>query len=302
MTRNASAVGDGRPGSPFSTAARKRFAAELGGKVEPALAVLRFERVEPDDRGDAVSDLLQRAGARPPAVGVHDQADVLEVLPFEHVDEVGDVGVEIDVLAHEVRALADAGERRREHLVALLFQQVRHAPPAPAAVPRAVHQHECLGLTGLRQRRRAAQRRCACAGTGAREHRAASEGCVIGCSHRFLLAIFCWRILAPARGSVPRSRRDAVPGTALIGSLFSRPCMEWAKRAPEVRSLAGPHAHPCQMRCAVAWAFGFAHGGGCLWITGTIPRILAGARRCPILTGHRIITAWPHALSAPISR
>jgi hypothetical protein len=87
---------------------------------------------------------------------VHDQADVLEVLPFEHVDEVGDVGVEIDVLAHEVRALADASERRREDLVALLFQEVGDAPPAPAAMPRAVHQHEGLGLTGLRPRRRAA--------------------------------------------------------------------------------------------------------------------------------------------------
>jgi hypothetical protein len=108
--------------------------------------------------------------------------------------------------------------------------------------------------------------------------------------------------LAPARGSVPRSRRDAVPGTALIGSLFSRPCMEWAKRASEVRSLAGPQAHACQCDPRSHGPFGFAHGGGCLWITGTIPRILAGARRCPILTGHRIITAWPHALSAPISR
>src|SRR5262249_29840204 len=32
------------------------------------------------------------------------QADVLEVLPFDDIDDVGDVGVEIDILAHEVAA------------------------------------------------------------------------------------------------------------------------------------------------------------------------------------------------------
>jgi hypothetical protein len=117
---------------------------------------------------------------------VHDQADVPEVLPFEHVDEIGDVGVEIDILAQEVRAFADAGERRREHLVPLLFQEVRDAPPAPAAVPGAVHEHEGLGLARLRQRRLAAQRRRARAGTGACEHGAAGKGRVIGCSHDFL--------------------------------------------------------------------------------------------------------------------
>src|SRR6185503_11712702 len=111
---------------------------------------------------------------------------------------------------------------RREYLVALLFQEVGDAPPAPAAVPGAVHQHEGLGLTGLRQRRRAAQRRRAGAGTGAREHRAASEGWVIGCSHRFLLAIFCWRILAPARGSVPSSAVMPLPGNLINRILIDR--------------------------------------------------------------------------------
>ena len=36
------------------------------------------------------------------------QAGVLDVLPFEQVDDVGDVGVEDDVLAQEMRAVADA--------------------------------------------------------------------------------------------------------------------------------------------------------------------------------------------------
>ena len=56
------------------------------------------------------------------------------------------MGVEIDVLAQEVRAVADAGEGRCEHLVAFPLKRIGHPPPAPAAVPGAVHQHECLLL------------------------------------------------------------------------------------------------------------------------------------------------------------
>src|SRR6516225_11316007 len=104
-----------------------------------------------------------------------DHQHVLEVLPFDDIDNVGDVRVEIDILAHEVRALADASQRRREHLVALLLEQVRHPPPAPAAMPCAVHEHESLALRGLRPGWRAAERRRAHADTGACEHGAAGE-------------------------------------------------------------------------------------------------------------------------------
>jgi hypothetical protein len=41
---------------------------------------------------------------------MRDQADVLQVFPFEQVDDVGDVGVEDDVLAQQVRAVAIAGQ------------------------------------------------------------------------------------------------------------------------------------------------------------------------------------------------
>src|SRR6516225_9741256 len=57
----------------------------------------------------------------------------------------------------------------------LLLEQVRHPPPAPAAMPRAVHEHESLALRGLRPGWRAAERRRAHADTGACEHGAAGE-------------------------------------------------------------------------------------------------------------------------------
>src|SRR5258708_16436634 len=51
---------------------------------------------------------------------------------------------EIDILAHEVRALADAGQRRREHLLALRLEQAGHSPPGPAAMAGAVNEHKSL--------------------------------------------------------------------------------------------------------------------------------------------------------------
>jgi len=40
--------------------------------------------------------------------------------------------------------LAEAGQRRREDLVPLQFEQIGDAPPAPAVMPGAVHQDEGL--------------------------------------------------------------------------------------------------------------------------------------------------------------
>src|SRR5262249_28799867 len=137
-------------------------------------------------RGNAIERLLDGARAGPTAVGMDDQTNVVEVFPFDHVDDVGDVSVEDDILAHEVRALADAGESRREHLVPALLQKIGHAPPAPAAVPGAVHEHEGLRRTGLRRCWRAAQSGCARAGPCARQHAAASHRYVVGCGHRVL--------------------------------------------------------------------------------------------------------------------
>ena len=61
-------------------------------------------------------------------------------------------------MLQQVRALAEPGQRRREHLAALLFEPVGDAPPLPAAARGAGDQHEGL-------------RRDLCAGGGARRRR-----------------------------------------------------------------------------------------------------------------------------------
>src|SRR6185312_1768575 len=59
--------------------------------------------------------------------------------------------------AQKVRAVGQSGERRRKHLVSLRFEQIGHAPPAPAAVPGAVDEHEGLACA-LRWRIACAER------------------------------------------------------------------------------------------------------------------------------------------------
>jgi len=109
------------------------------------------------------------------------------------------VGVEIDILADEMRALADASKRRRENLLTLLLQQVRYSPPAPAAMPSAVHEHESLALHGLRRGRSGAKRRRAGAGTGACEHGAAGAWKVVDRGHLLPPRERHRLILAPSR-------------------------------------------------------------------------------------------------------
>ena len=73
------------------------------------------------------------------------QHDVLQALELDHINHVGDVGVQIDSGCQKMDALAEAGERWRKHLVPALLQAIGDPPPAPAAMPGAVHQHEGFG-------------------------------------------------------------------------------------------------------------------------------------------------------------
>jgi hypothetical protein len=103
--------------------------------LEDAVAIVRQEGVEIDDRGDRRTYLLQGARNRVAGVGVATQDDIGQPLPFDDVDDVGNVGRQLDLLVEQVRALAESGQCRREHLVAQLLEPVAHAAPAPPAVP-----------------------------------------------------------------------------------------------------------------------------------------------------------------------
>ena len=50
--------------------------------------------------------MFKSARTNPASIGMDDETNVLKVLPFDDVDDVRDMGVEIDVLAQQMRAFA----------------------------------------------------------------------------------------------------------------------------------------------------------------------------------------------------
>ncbi len=154
---------------------------------------------------------------------------------------------EIDLAVDEVRALAQSRHCRRERLVPALLQKIGHAPPAPAAVPGAVHEHEGLRRAGLRRCWRAAQSGCARAGACACQHAAAGHRYLVGCSHRVLPTRCFWLNLTRDASLRPEQRKRKTLRNARLPTL---------------------PAHPPT-----------------LWITGTIRRRPVSVRRGPILGG-----------------
>src|SRR5215210_1634047 len=90
--------------------------------------------------------------------------DAVEVLPFDDINDIGNVGVQIDTGVEQMRALAQPRERGSKYFMATPFQEIRHPPPAPAAVPRAVHEKEGFGwcLGGCRRQAAGRKRGHAC--------------------------------------------------------------------------------------------------------------------------------------------
>jgi hypothetical protein len=95
-------------------------------------------------------DVLERAGDHEPAVGEAEQDDVAEVLVPDGVDDVGDVRGQAHLRARKVGALADAGQARREDLVAGGPERAAQLAEAVRATPCTVnqdkdrHQHQPL--------------------------------------------------------------------------------------------------------------------------------------------------------------
>ena len=70
-----------------------------------------------------------------PGVAVADQDDVVQVLSLDQVDDVGDVGVQVDLGRGLVGAVPQPGERHRVDLVALAAELVGDRLPGPTAEP-----------------------------------------------------------------------------------------------------------------------------------------------------------------------
>ena len=109
------------------------------------VAVVRQKGVEENDRAYGGRYFFSDAGNDETAVGVPAQHDVGQPLPFHHIDDVGDVGGDIDLRTEKMRAFAESGKRRREDLVAAAAKPIGNAWPAPTAMPSAMNQDERMG-------------------------------------------------------------------------------------------------------------------------------------------------------------
>jgi len=103
---------DGKTRLALFRGIQEGLAETLVGEVDRLLTVLRFISIEPDYRRNAIADLLKSARAHPASIGMYHQANVVEILPFDNVDDVGDMGVEIYVLVQQMRTLAEPGQGR----------------------------------------------------------------------------------------------------------------------------------------------------------------------------------------------
>lgn len=115
-------------------------------QIGDALPVGGEERVYQDDGSDAVLKLLGYAGDDHAAIGVPDKHDVAELKPFDGVDDVEDVGLQVHVARQKVRSLAQSRQRRHHNGVTVSKQPVRQACPTPSAVPSAMYQNEMCQL------------------------------------------------------------------------------------------------------------------------------------------------------------
>ena len=66
-----------------------------------------------------------------------------EILVLQKIENVLDVSLEADVGTGQVGTLAQPGERRRMHLMALGLEERLHLPPTPASMPGWMNENVC---------------------------------------------------------------------------------------------------------------------------------------------------------------
>ena len=118
-------------------------------KVGERLPITRHKRVQIHNRSDALVHLLRHTRNHHPAVRVPHQHDVIQILPLHLAHDIVNLRRQIDILRLQVRPLAHTRQRRRDHIMSLRRETIRHTPPAPSTVPRPMHQHKRPPL-GLR--------------------------------------------------------------------------------------------------------------------------------------------------------
>jgi len=110
-------------------------------EIEQRLAVFRDEGIEIDQSCDLLRHRVGDRSDHHAAIGMAEQHHIRKVFIADDVEDVGDMGAQVDGSALKMRALALPGQRRCEHDVAALAQSVCNPREFPAATPGAVNQN-----------------------------------------------------------------------------------------------------------------------------------------------------------------
>ena len=116
-------------------------AESLRQQIDAGLAVHGHQRVDVDEQRDSLGGTICGAGDRQAAVAGTAQHDVVEVFELEHGNDVLDVCAEPDPWA-QMAALTHPCQRRSEHHMPTLTQQLRDRRPFPAAAETTMNDHE----------------------------------------------------------------------------------------------------------------------------------------------------------------
>ncbi len=103
---------------------------------------LRHDGIKIDKRANARRQPAGDTRNDHAAIGMADENDILEILPFDVVDDIKHMGVGNDVGRREMAALAKAGQRRRRHIMTTATKRQLKRAPAPAAMPCTMHKHK----------------------------------------------------------------------------------------------------------------------------------------------------------------
>ena len=109
------------------------------------MAAFRHKRIEINERRNVLRHLVGDARHDHPTIGMAAKNDVVHLLPADEIDDIGNVGAEIDRCGLQVRPVGDAGKRGHINAVTLGREPVIHSAPAPSAMPGPVNEHESLG-------------------------------------------------------------------------------------------------------------------------------------------------------------
>ena len=123
-------------------------------QIEQRLSVVGHERIEIDQLRDAVPRAVGDAGRDHAAIAVADQRDVAQILVLDDVENVLDVGFEIDRRIGQMLALAETGVARRDQAMpgraisGCIFFHAHPADHAPWQTRKVAPMISSLGICG----------------------------------------------------------------------------------------------------------------------------------------------------------